>query len=84
MSPKSAKPVPLSALRVGSVARFHEARLDAASCNLLRSLGLTTSCQLRLCKGGESCIVQVRTTRIGLSKAVAGGIYVIPQSPNAA
>lgn len=76
----SAAPVRLSDLRVGSRARFHEARLDPASCNLLRALGLTSACELRLCKSGEPCIVQVRATRIGLSMAVAGGIFVIPEA----
>jgi len=69
----------LSELRVGTIARFDEARLDTAACNLLRALGLTKSCTLKLCKNGDPCIVQVRSTRIGLSKAVAGGIYVTPQ-----
>ena len=72
-------PVRLSELGAGTIARFDEARLDAAACNLLRALGLTKSCVLRLCKTGDPCIVQVRSTRIGLSKAVAGGIYVVPQ-----
>lgn len=80
----SVAPVRLSELRVGSRARFHEARLDLASNNLLRALGLTSACELRLCKTGEPCIVQVRTTRIGLSRAVAGGIFVIPESDEAA
>ena len=84
MSPLSLKPIRLIDLKVGAVARFHEARLDKASCGLLRALGLTKSCEVRLCKGGEPCIVQVRSTRIGLSKTVAGGIYVIPQAPSAA
>jgi Fe2+ transport system protein FeoA len=70
--------VRLSDLDPGTVARFHEARLDAEACSLLRALGLTKSCQLRLCQAGDPCIVQVRTTRIGLSKAVAGAIFVIP------
>ena len=77
-------PIRLCDLEIGRPARFHEARLDPASCDFLRSLGLTTSCRLRLCKAGEPCIVQVRDTRIGLSKAVAGGIYVIPQARGAA
>ena len=74
----SSTAVRLSELGAGAVARFHEARLDAEACNLLRALGLTKSCQLRLCQTGDPCIVQVRTTRIGLSRAVAGGIFVIP------
>jgi Fe2+ transport system protein FeoA len=47
----------------------------------LQSLGLTKSSQVRLCKAGEPCIVQVRSTRIGLSRAVAGCIFVIPETP---
>ena len=79
----SSKAVPLSDLGVGTLARFHEARLDADSSSLLRALGLTSACRLRLCKAGEPYIVQVRTTRIGLSKAVARGIFVIPLAPDA-
>jgi Fe2+ transport system protein FeoA len=54
------------------------ANLDPEACHQLRSLGLTESCQLRLCKKGEPCIVQVRSTRIGLSRAVARRIFVVP------
>ena len=74
-----AKPVRLSDLRAGAIALFHEAKLDSEACRLLCALGLTKSSRLRLCKHGEPCIVQVRSTRIGLSKSVARGIYVIPQ-----
>ena len=81
--PGSAVPVRLSDLRVGAIARFHEARLDAEACRLLRALGLTKASRLRLCKHGEPCIVQVRSTRIGLSRSVARGIFVIPQPSTA-
>jgi Fe2+ transport system protein FeoA len=76
------RPISLCELTVGAVARFHEAHLDADACHLLRTLGLTKSSQVRLCKAGEPCIVQVRATRIGLSRAVAGSILVIPESPS--
>lgn len=72
-------PVPLSSLTAGSVARFHAAQLDRASCDLLRALGMTQRCMLTLCKAGEPCIVQVRATRIGLSGAVAAEILVVPE-----
>ena len=75
-------PIRLCDLTVGAVARFHEARLDSEACHLLQTLGLTKSSQVRLCKGGEPCIVQVRSTRIGLSRAVAGCIFVIPELPD--
>jgi Fe2+ transport system protein FeoA len=73
-----AAPVLLSELPVGTVARLHEARLDAEACHHLRSLGLTDRCKLTLCKKGEPCIVQVRSTRIGISRAVARHIFVVP------
>ena len=76
----SSHAVPLSDLRVGAVARFHDARLDPESRDWLHALGLTPECHVRLCQAGEPCIVQVRTTRIGLTRAVARGIYVIPVS----
>ena len=71
-------PIPLSSVRAGSVVRFRGTRLDPESCDLLRALGLTRECQLTLCKAGEPCIVQVRSTRIGLSGKVAAGIFVVP------
>lgn len=69
--------VPLTAVPVGAVATLHEVR-DAESRPVLRSLGLTEACELRLCKVGDPCIVQVRSTRIGLSSEVARCLYVVP------
>jgi Fe2+ transport system protein FeoA len=80
----SSAAVRLSDLRAGTLARFHEAQLDPEAVSLLRALGLTVACQLRLCKDGDPFIVQVRTTRIGLSRAVARGIYVIPHAHSVA
>lgn len=73
-----AAPIPLTACQAGTVVRLHGTALDPQSCDLLRALGLTRECQLTLCKAGEPCIVQVRSTRIGLSRAVANGIFVVP------
>lgn len=73
-------PIRLCDLDEGAVARFHEARLDADASHLLRTLGLTRFSLIRLCKAGEPCIVQVRSTRIGLARAVADAIFVIPES----
>jgi hypothetical protein len=71
--------VPLSALVPGQVARLHGADLTMHDCQLLNALGLTDRCQLRICKIGEPCIVQVHATRIGLARSVADSILVIPQ-----
>ena len=76
-------PIRLCDLRVGGWARFHEADLDADARHLLESLGLTPASPVRLCKNGEPCIVQVRSTRIGLSMAVARRVFVIPDVPSA-
>jgi Fe2+ transport system protein FeoA len=35
---------------------------------------------LKLCKVGDPCIVQVRSTRIGISSAVARCLYVVPEA----
>jgi len=72
-------PIRLSDLRPGRLARLHTATLAAPDCALLRAIGLTDRCLLRVCKIGEPCIVQVRATRIGLSRSVADGIFVLPE-----
>jgi Fe2+ transport system protein FeoA len=75
--PDSPVPVPLTAVEVGVSARLHATQLDDDTRSLLRSLGLTDSSRLRVCKCGEPFIIQVRATRIGLSSSVAGNIYVV-------
>jgi Fe2+ transport system protein FeoA len=78
MPATSTAPVPLSDLRVGATARFHDAKLDTDMTRFLRAIGLTRTSEFRICKNGEPCIVQVRSTRIGLSRALAGRIFVVP------
>ena len=80
----SSYPVPLSDLPVGQLARLHAVDLDEAAAGLLRALGLTTDSDLRLCKGGEPCIVQIGGTRLGVSGAVARRILVLPVVEGAA
>lgn len=76
----SSIPVPLTELRAGARVRLHEARVDGQCREWLRALGLTDSSELRLCKHGDPCIIQVRSTRIGLSEAVASRVFVL--APN--
>ena len=64
----------------GSVGRLHDTSLDDDTRSLLRSLGLTDASRLRVCKSGDPFIIQVRATRIGVSSAVARGIFVIPEA----
>lgn len=70
--------VPLTKMPVGCVATLCEVR-DNASRGVLRSLGLTDHCQMRLCKVGDPCIIQVQATRIGLSRVVAEHLFVTPE-----
>jgi Fe2+ transport system protein FeoA len=76
--PKPTTPICLCDLEVGATARFHSAHLDAESCRFLRAVGLTQTSEVRLCQRGDPCIVQVRATRIGMSRAVANHVYVVP------
>jgi len=80
VKPMASVPVSLAQLGAGSMARVHAAHLALEDCALLRALGLTDRCLLRVCKAGEPCIVQVRQTRIGLSRELARGIFVIPEA----
>jgi len=67
--------IPLLELAPGTVAVLRRV-LDHQSRAVLRSLGLTDGARLRICRLGDPCIIQVRSTRIGLSKVVARSIYV--------
>ncbi len=71
-------PIRLSELAIGETARLHQTELDESTVRLLSALGLTPSSEFRLCKAGEPCIIQVRSTRIGLSRGVADRILVTP------
>ena len=81
MSARQVTPVSLTTLNAGGTGTLHEARLDEQSVNLLRALGLAPADSFRLAKAGDPCILQVGATRIGVSKAVASAIYVIPDRP---
>ncbi|HEX6324567.1 MAG TPA: FeoA family protein [Vicinamibacterales bacterium] len=67
--------VPLLDLAPGTTAVLRHV-LDEHSRTVLRSLGLTDGARLRICRLGDPCIIQVRSTRIGLSRAVAQAIHV--------
>jgi len=79
----AAPAVPLTAMPAGAIATLHEVR-DPEARPVLRALGLLDASRLRLCKAGDPCIVQVRTTRIGLSRAVAEHLFVVPDSTSGA
>jgi Fe2+ transport system protein FeoA len=71
-------PVPLAKLAVGDIARVHQADVETATGRLLSAIGLTRTAQFRVCRRGEPCIVQVRSTRVGIARAIADRILVVP------
>ena len=72
---RPAATVALLELAPGTIAVLRQV-IDDESRVVLRSLGLTDGARLRICRLGDPCIIQVRSTRIGLSKVVARSIYV--------
>jgi len=80
-APSSATSAPSSTIALTDLKPGAEAELDQIrdprSRAVLSSLGLTGGARLRLCRLGDPCIIQVRSTRIGLSKVVAESVYVV-------
>ena len=72
----SPRTVHLTDLDAGATARFLQVDADPESWSLLRGLGLTEGSILRVCQRGEPCIIQVRSTRIGISSRVARHVVV--------
>jgi len=73
----AALPMPLSALDAGRVARLHRRDLSEGEACLLTAMGITDGCRLVVRVVGDPCIVEVRTTRIGLARSVANRIWVL-------
>ena len=74
---EASSPVRLTDLRAGDRGRLHATR-HLAEDEILRALGLAEQSAFRVCQGGNPWILQVRSTRIGLSPAVAEHLLVIP------
>jgi Fe2+ transport system protein FeoA len=68
--------VSLSRLRGGERGRLDLSALCCDECDLLNAMGLTDQCEVRVCRTGEPCIVQVHSTRLGLSAELAQKILV--------
>ncbi len=70
--------VRLTELSVGDRGKLHATRLAGGDREILRALGLAERSRFRVCKGGDPWILLVRSTRVGISDAVARRILVIP------
>jgi Fe2+ transport system protein FeoA len=62
----------------GRDGRCHRHCCLCEECELLRAMGITERCRLRMCRRGKRCIVQVNSTRLGISNAIARNILVSP------
>lgn len=78
----AASPVRLCLLPAGAEATLHSIDDDQAR-GLLRSLGVMGTCRLRVCQAGNPCVIQVRSTRIGISLRTAESVCVVPDCPAA-
>lgn len=77
-----AKPAPalvrLCDLPAGGIARLDRRELAEGEACLLAAMGLTEGCRLVMRSCGDPCIVEVRSTRIGLARSVASRLLVSP------
>jgi len=79
-SPSEASSVlPFTQLQVGDRARLAGDDLMRQDRQTLAALGLTQTCRFQVSRVGDPWIVQVRSTRIGLSDAVARCLRVRPE-----
>jgi Fe2+ transport system protein FeoA len=73
--------IPLTQLGRGRRARLEAGCMASLPENdrcLLRAMGVHEHCELRVCKPGEPCIIEVERTRVGLSGPVAQRLLVTP------
>lgn len=74
-------PIPLTQLKQGQRATIACAAMEGLPDDhrcLLSAMGLGDSCELRVCRPGAPCIVQVDGTRLGIAHDVAERIMVTP------
>lgn len=72
-----AEPINLTQLRPGECGRLHAAHLAGSDSEVLTALGLAERSRFRVSKTGDPWILEVRSTRIGLSAAIARSLLVV-------
>ena len=60
----------------GRIVRLRRRELSEGEACLLAAMGLSVGCRLVVRAAGDPCIVEVRSTRIGLARAVAERLLV--------
>lgn len=72
--------LPLTQLKRGDRAIVDLADLSVEDSRLLSAMGLGHQCEVRVCRAGTPCIVQIEATRLGISADVAAKIIATPCS----
>jgi len=62
--------------RISCMSRCQRRCCGCSKCELLRAMGLCERSHVRLCRIGEPCIIQVASTRLGISRELARSILV--------
>ncbi len=78
--PASTTPVrlPLSVLKPGDRAVVQLGGLSGEESALLEAMGLRDQSEIRICRSGSPCIIEVAHTRLGLAASVACRIFTTP------
>lgn len=66
----------LTELAEGERARVEQRTVGPLEAELLAALGLREGSELRVCRAGDPCIVEVRSARIGMTRRVAEQLAV--------
>jgi Fe2+ transport system protein FeoA len=70
--------IPLTQLRRGDRAVVELGALEPDESKLLEAMGLANEAEVRVCRSGSMCIVQIEATRLGISAAMAARILARP------
>ena len=70
------KAVSLADLPAGSTGIFSHADLSPEQTAYISAIGLTPQSTVRVCKGGQPCVVEVRSTRVGIARTLARQLFV--------
>lgn len=77
MRQQATQPIPLTQLARGERAVVEAAQLDRHECAMLSAMGLHQGCEVTVCHAGRNCIVQVESTRLGISRRLAQDILAV-------
>jgi Fe2+ transport system protein FeoA len=72
--------IPLTQLKKGERAIVQHTGLSEHDARLLDAMGLSDQSEVRVCRAGTPCIVQIEATRLGISADMAAKIVATPCS----